>query len=223
MHGRKLGSLLERHTQGGERFARYLVAWQNFVGTLACNPEGDAELEDQWARLTNQLGCDVSSESRSTLVLAVASTSYTFLQQQVGIRYSVLYMRYCDIFQQVKQVQESWRTVQCQAVDMNPEPCDDVSLYRLFGFSLFAGIRFRKKAVYGRLRKRFTKTRLQLQVLKSLLESDKSCLPACVKFQDRGKMMFPHRFCRECSLGIRTYLNPSMYNSLGRKVMQVSM
>ncbi len=133
--------------------------------------------------------------------------------------------------QQVKQLQASWRTVQCQAVEMTPEADDDVSLYRLFGFSLFAGIKFRKKAVYGRLRKKFTSSkrssyRLQLQALKSLLESDKSCLPACLKFQDRGKMMFPHRdllpFCRDCSLGIKTYLNPSMYNSLGRKVMQVS-
>ena len=114
---------------------------------------------------------------------------------------------------------------------MIPEPDDDVSLYRLFGFSLFAGISFRKKAVYGRLRKKFTRSkrnsyRFQLQALKSLLESDKSCLPACVKFQDRGKMMFPHRdllpFCRDCSLAIKTYLNPSMYNSLGRTVMQVS-
>jgi len=129
-------------------------------------------------------------------------------------------------------VQASWRTVQCQAVEMTPEPDDDASLYRLFGFSLFAGINFRKKAVYGRLRKKFTASKrgsykLQLQALKSLLESDKSCLPACLKFQDRGKMMFPHKdllpFCRDCSLGIKTYLNPSMYNSLGRKVMQVSM
>ncbi len=47
-----------------------------------------------------------------------------------------------------------------------------------------------------------------------------------VKFQDRGKMMFPHRdllpFCRDCSLGIKTYLNPSMYSSLGRNFLQVS-
>ncbi len=57
--------LLERHTKGGERFARFLVAWHNFVGTLACNPEGDAKLEAQWSLLTNQLDCDVSSESRS--------------------------------------------------------------------------------------------------------------------------------------------------------------
>ena len=115
---------------------------------------------------------------------------------------------------------------------MTPEPDDDGSLYRLFGFSLFVGINFRKKAVHGSLRKIFTTCKrnsysLQLNALKSLLETDKSCLPACVKFQDRGKMMFPHRdllpFCRECSLGIKTYLNPSMYNSLGRKVMQVRM
>ena len=134
-------------------------------------------------------------------------------------------------FLQAKQLQLSWRTVQCQAVEMTPEPDDDVSLYRLFGFSLFAGISFRKKAVHGSLRKKFTRSkrnsyRLHLKALESLLEYDKSCLPACVKFQDRGKMRFPYSgllpFCRECSLGIKTYLNPSLYNSVGREVMQVS-
>ena len=70
-------------------------------------------------------------------------------------------------------MQASWRTVQCQAVEMAPEPDDDASLYRLFGFSLFAGINFRKKAVYGRLRKKFAASKrglykLQLQALKSL-------------------------------------------------------
>ena len=76
--------LLERHTTGVERFARFLVAWHNFVGTLACNAENDTELEVLWSRLINGCGCDVSRESRSALVFAVASASYTFLQQQVG-------------------------------------------------------------------------------------------------------------------------------------------
>lgn len=136
------------------------------------------------------------------------------------------------MFEQVQQLQASWITVQCQAVEKPPEPDDDTSLYRLFGFSLFAGISFRKRVVHGRLRKRFTRLKrnyygLQLKLLKTLLENDKSCLPACLKFQDRGKMMFPHRdllpFCRECSLVIKTYLNPSMYTSIGRNVMQVRM
>ena len=76
-------NLLERHTRGGERFARFLIAWHNFVGTLACNPERDAEMEVRWTALTDQLECEVTSESRSALVFAVASASYTFLQQQV--------------------------------------------------------------------------------------------------------------------------------------------
>ena len=48
-----------------------------------------------------------------------------------------------SFLQQVVQLQAAWRTVQCQAVEMIPEPDDDTSLYRLFGFSLFAAIRFR--------------------------------------------------------------------------------
>ncbi len=76
-------------TKGGERFARFLVAWHNFVGTLACNPERDEELEARWSALTNQLDCEVS---RSALVFAVASASYTFLQQQVGISWNSVFV-----------------------------------------------------------------------------------------------------------------------------------
>ena len=90
--------LLERHTKGGKRFARFLVSWHNFVCTLACNPEGDAELEARWTALTDQLQCEVSRESRSALVFAVASASYTFLQQQVQLLNGngVTYRFHCD-------------------------------------------------------------------------------------------------------------------------------
>ncbi len=131
---------------------------------------------------------------------------------------------------QVSLLQDSWRTIQLQAVDELPQPDDDVSLYRLFGFSLFAGISFRKRAVFGRLRKHYTVTKrrafhIQLRMLQSLVEKEKSVLPACIKLQDRGRMTFPHKdilpFCRDCSLAIKTYLNASMYSSLGRKVIIV--
>ena len=102
-----------------------------------------------------------------------------------------------SFLQQVVQLQAAWRTVQCQAVEMIPEPDDDTSLYRLFGFSLFAAIRFRKTVVYGRLRKKFTRTKCslymsQLQALKSLLETDKSCLPACIRYQREEPQLSCH-------------------------------
>ena len=40
-------------------------------------------MEGRWTALTDQLDCEVTSKSMSVLVFAVASTSYTFLQQQV--------------------------------------------------------------------------------------------------------------------------------------------
>ena len=49
----------------------------------------------------------------------------------------------------VTHLQSSWRTAQLSAVEAieggEVEPDDDASLYRLFGVSLFAGMRFRKK------------------------------------------------------------------------------
>lgn len=178
-------------------------------------------------------------------MFAVASATYTFLQQQVCVLCACVLNRanlvvynyasnstYARLFTvpfllQAEGLQARWRTVQSQVLDTTPEPDDDVSLYRLFGFSLFAGISFRKRVLCGPLRRKLSaaKYRLQLQVYQSLIEDDKSCLPACIKYQDRGKMTFPRKdmlpFCRDCSVAIKTYLNPSMYHSLGRTLMQV--
>ena len=105
------------------------------------------------------------------------------------------------------------------------EPDNDASLYRLFGFSLFAGMRFRKKALHGKLRDHYhlstrRKYRLELQVMKSLVETDKSVCPAVIKFQDRGKMTFPHRalvpFLRKCSQAIKRHLNRKQFLLQGR-------
>lgn len=55
---------------------------------------------------------------------------------------------------QVTDLQSTWRTVLRSAVDEGDEVVshDDASLYRLFGFALFVGIRFREKTLYGHLR-----------------------------------------------------------------------
>ncbi len=58
-------------------------------------------------------------------------------------------------------------------------------------------IRFLKKVVLGKLYSRYRGTTRrkyskELKVLNSLLETDTSVLPAVIKFQDRGRMRFPH-------------------------------
>ena len=109
-----------------------------------------------------------------------------------------------------------------QAVCTEPIVDDNVSLYRLFGFSLFASIQFRRKVVIGKLRKHSTTKRknsycAQLQILQSLLETDKSILPAALKYQD--SMMFPNKlllpFCKEVSKVMRTTLCGEGYKSKG--------
>ena len=111
------------------------------------------------------------------------------------------------------------------------EPDDEVSLYRLFGFALFVSIRYRRRVIYGRTMHRATRKRkllykMQLALLNSMLETDKSVAPSCIKFQDRGKMKFPCRtmlpICQMCSTAIKTYLNQAAYNQLGCKIIIVS-
>ena len=52
---------------------------------------------------------------------------------------------------QVTLLQSMWATAQSQVVteERNPQADDDTSLYRLFGFSLFVSIRFRKRVQFG--------------------------------------------------------------------------
>ena len=77
-------------------------------------------------------------------------------------------------------------------LDAVPEADDDASLYHLFGFALHVGMKFRKKVTRGHLCSCFCPSRrrqyaMELAVLKTLVETDKSILPAVVRFQDRGK------------------------------------
>ena len=125
-----------------------------------------------------------------------------------------------------------WATAQTQVITTasGPEADDDTLFYRLFGFSLFVSIEFRKRIIYGRLRVKYTLKRKQTfkkqyALLVSLKESDKSVLPACIKLQDRGKMTFPHYsflpFARECSKAIKAHLNDTAYRHHGRYIVQV--
>ena len=126
-------------------------------------------------------------------------------------------------------LQSSWRTVQLDAI-CEEEASDDVSLYRLFGFALFAGIRARKNVVSGKLKMSSAKRRkeyaVHLRILQSLVETDKSILPACIRVQDRGRMTFPERsflpFARNCSREIKKSLNPIKYKQLGHRIIQVN-
>ena len=133
---------------------------------------------------------------------------------------------------QVTLLQSMWATTQSQVIttESNPQADDDTSLYRVCGFSMFARIRFRKRVLFGRLRNRYSyehrrTLRREYALLASLVECDKTVLPACIKFQDRGKMTFPHHsflpFARVCSQVIKTYLNDTAYKRYGRRVVQV--
>ena len=74
--------LLEKHTTGRERFSRFLVAWYNFVGALACNSLGTRSMRALWENLAIPAA---TGDDRSALVHAVAAAVYTFMQKQVSI------------------------------------------------------------------------------------------------------------------------------------------
>ena len=109
-------------------------------------------------------------------------------------------------------------------------PDDDITLYRLFGFSLHASIHSGTQICTSKFTKRYTvlnrrNIRKQLSVLKQLLEEDKTRIPAVLAKQDRGRMKFPNMmvlpYCRSCSILIKKTLNLPALMRGSRKISGV--
>ena len=65
----------------------------------------------------------------------------------------------------------------------------------------------------------------QLQVLQSLLETDKAFVPAVIRLQDRGKLNLPHRILlplmKRCSVAIKSKINVQMFQRYGYEMVKV--
>ena len=74
--------LFERHTVGAERFANFLVAWYNFVGSVAVQSMSSDASNAVWTQLTvvTHLAWK-NTEARSFTVLLLKSV---FAQKQVS-------------------------------------------------------------------------------------------------------------------------------------------
>lgn len=164
-----------------------------------------------------------SKDCRSSVFSAIFSAIFTFISRQIELIIGEMETQYTS----------------CLAAPESVQPDDDVALYRLFGFSFHASMHVRTRATILKRSKigrkpnqsRITKARRiqyckQLELLKAMLEYDKTVIPTVIKLQDRGRMKFPHRvlipFCRLCSLEIKRILNRSNLKTMGRKISVVS-
>ena len=77
-----LCDLLKRHTVGAERFANFLVAWYNFVGSLAVQSMSSQSSNAVWMQLDAIQSC--VKEDRSPLIHCIAKSVYVFVQKQVS-------------------------------------------------------------------------------------------------------------------------------------------
>ena len=88
-------------------------------------------------------------------------------------------------------------------------------MYQLLSFALHVGIKFRKRAshvtfLYVVVPVEGDNMQWNWLFLNTLVETDKSILPAVVRFQDGGKMTFPHQvplpFVQKCCRFIKSKL-----------------
>ena len=77
------------HTTGPERFARFMVAWYNVVGSIACPSLENPSSSKLWKELKTEPTV-IRDEDRSATVFGVANCFYTFVQQQVSMPVMVL-------------------------------------------------------------------------------------------------------------------------------------
>ena len=125
--------LFDKYATDSEGFGCCLAAWYQNTGTLDCKNVSSAASNETWLSIVTGYTETVSTLDRSALVSA--SSSYIhFLSKGITLCSINLekYSAKCSLW--------SWAH-------------HDSSLYQLFGFTLFVGIQFRKKVLYGYLHK----------------------------------------------------------------------
>ncbi len=177
---------------GKDRHLRVMMAWNAFCSTYAVESKATSLSSKRWDDLTKgyQSNVNVSEASRSCVMSSIFFALYSFLVKQLQL---------------ILQRQES----ECEkilshinGVSTVITPDDDVSLYRFFGFSMHASIIARKPIKWKhkkRIQKRNHSTKkrnkmnVQLLLLQSLSEKDKTSIPVTLKRMDRGRLTFPHK------------------------------
>lgn len=176
--------------------------WHTVCGRIACESLEDNTSRCLWLAVVEDFS--VSGDDRSAIISSIGCGCYSFFQKQV-----------LHLIKHWSSVHLNYQEQLQPGIPSSCTPDDDIALYRLWGFSLFASIRFRKSAL-TKFCKRYTAIRRrslakQLTVLQTLLETDKSILPAVIRLQDRGKMNFPHRILiplmKKCSIAIKSKVN----------------
>ena len=205
-------------SKGAERHMRLLLAWNNYSGTYAVHSNSTDASRNLWNKLTSDYAGVISDDCRSAVVSAIFSALWTCIVHQRDLIIDNLKTRCASAIREDPSVPVT--------------PDDDVTLYRLFGFSLHVSMRFRARSCWSRskLAKHYTLKkkqdfRKQLSLLKLLVETDKTVIPAVLKKQDRGRMKFPQQsllpFCCRCSVKIKSTLNMHTLLKDGRTISKV--
>ena len=207
-------------SKGADRYMRLLLAWNNYSATYAVASMATQASSRLWNKLTSGYAGAITDDCRSAVMSSLFSSLFTFIVRERDLILDNLSSR-CE-------------SAICREPATPVTPDDDVSLYRLFGFSLHVSIKFRNRSCWSRSRvaKRYTlekkrKHMKQLSVLKLLIESDKTVIPATLKQQDRGRMKFPTQcllpFCRACSVKIKSTPNIRALLKDGHKISKVKL
>ena len=198
--------LYKAHHRGRDKYAHFLVAWHEFLSDFAVG--GNEAADETWLALVSEMDNPVNKQDRSAVVGSIAKVVYDVLKEKL-----------C-------QLQASSDSPPRYEQSKDAIPDDDASVIRVSGFALYSSIQFRKKAL-GRQRLRYTtesreQFEKELWLLKKLEATDKSFIPALLKFQDRGHMVFMHHtwlsFGRRLFSSVRSHVNYKQYQEQGAKI-----
>lgn len=139
---KKFAHLYDDYARTHDGFSKLLMDWHSICGQIACENLEKDKTSLLWQYINDGYKSPISQEDRSALISSIGAACYTFFQRQVSLfnkHWASMHLTFRSHLQ--------------ASIVVTPD--DDISLYRLWGFSLFASIRFRRQAL-TKFRKRYT-------------------------------------------------------------------
>ena len=208
---------------GRDKYSQLLSTWYSYVGTWAISELCSDQQGLLWQELTKNC-TTVSAHDRSCIIHSMFDEIFSCFSNIIDAVQSKCFL--------ASRCTTSTSPIIALCNPHDGMPDNDLSLYKVAGFSLHSCIQIRKVTVKS-IAKRFKINTLrraahyneQIKLLECLCCKDKAVVPVELQLLDRGGLTFPRKellpFLREFSIKIKSYLNHNIYEDLGADTIMV--